>query len=187
MVKLVVENDPKEIAQRDAFRRLEKVLKNLAANLFRVSRGAGKPFSVASDCAAVIEAYEDYRNAVGHYPTSHEVSTALDFKKDIETPPSDDPLYDREFAIDCIISGSLQLVASKFLGQRLQISAGEKELIEGVRELEAYRERQRQLLMQRPGKKSPRKSNRRRKPRSSNPKNDHSPAMNDGEMWSNED
>jgi len=48
-MKRVVENDPKEISRKHKLRQLERSLVDLAANLLRVCRGAGKPITVVSD------------------------------------------------------------------------------------------------------------------------------------------
>lgn len=140
MVKLVVENSPKEIARREALGQLEQVLRSLFANLLRVSRGAGKAYEVGPDCVAVIEAYTAYRDVVGYYPASHEISKALNFRTDKFAEDVDHSDDEMRRAIEWIIAGSFQLVASEFLHQPLQISAGEREIDSGIRELKACRE-----------------------------------------------
>ncbi|WP_145915800.1 hypothetical protein [Labrenzia sp. CP4] len=138
MVKLVVENDPKEIARRQILDHLERELRLLFANLLRVSRGAGKAYEVGANCAAVVSVYQQYREVEGCYPASHEVSRALDFRKDM-----DQPFDEMRFGIERIVAGSFQLVASEFLRQRTQASAGETQLFEGIRAVEAIQERNR--------------------------------------------
>lgn len=165
MVKLVVENDPKEIARRQALEHLERVLKVVFANLLRVSRGAGKAYEVGRNCAAVVDAYEQYREVVGYYPASHEVSQALDFRKDIDQKPFDD----MRFGIERIVAGSFQLVASEFLRQRTQASAGETQLFDGIRAVEAVQERNRLEFEEHMRERKPRRPSTKRKPRKPKP------------------
>ena len=169
MVKLVVENDPKEIARREALDQLERVLRSLFANLLRVSRGAGKAYDVGPDCVAVVQAYTAYRDAVGCYPASHEISKALNFRTDKFAEDVDHSEDDMRLAIERIIAGSFQLVASEFLHQRTQASIGESQLFDGVSEVEACRERVRQKFQEQLRKQQPQKRTSKRKPRKPKP------------------
>ena len=140
-MKLVIENDPKEIKKHHKLRQLERSLIELTANLLRVCRGAGKPNDVGVNCAAVIEAFEDFHDVVGRYPSADEVAVPLSFKLSDDGIEYEEELGEKIYALEDIIRGSLQIVASEFLRQRLQVSAGERQLYGGVRALETYREK----------------------------------------------
>ncbi|MBG6209267.1 hypothetical protein IWQ49_003938 [Labrenzia sp. EL_126] len=145
-MKLVVENDPNEIQRIYRLRQIERSLVDLAANLLRVCRGAGKPRELGLNCAAVIEAYEDFREDVGRYPNADEVACALSFSLNDERSEQDDLLGEKLYALDDIVRGSLQLIASQYLNQRPQRIAGERQINEGVRGLESYRQKQQEKI-----------------------------------------
>jgi hypothetical protein len=124
--------DNKTSAQRAADIELNNALIDLAANLIRVVRGAGKSYQVGRDMAAGVRAYERYHQAYGHWPPSWEVSGILRLER---------AEYDDDRATYTICRGALQIVASALLGQRPQRAAGETEVAEGIRYWEAARAR----------------------------------------------
>jgi len=138
MVKLVVENDPAEVKRRREFHNLRFFLIKLAANMLRVSRGAGRPSDVGEQCLAVLQSFEKYREEVGQYPLPQDIADALNFRKSRESNGYPEYESERTSAIQEIIAGSLQYVASEYLNQHPQIATGENQLLEGIRRLEAY-------------------------------------------------
>jgi hypothetical protein len=122
---------------------VRRALKELAANLMRVSRGAGKPYAIAEQCVDVVTSFRAYHEAFGSWPADHDVAAILDSS----SPQSRDfslPHDERQFTIDLMVSGALRLAAARLLSQKLQESHGEKELLEGVRAYEREREERRQ-------------------------------------------
>ena len=67
-LRLTVENSQKDIDQDRANMELRRPLRELAANILRVVRGAGNSYEIAGQCVAVIEAFHRYREKVGHWP-----------------------------------------------------------------------------------------------------------------------
>jgi hypothetical protein len=61
--QLVVENDPHNVAKERARHWVADPLKELAANLMRVARGAGKPYDIGSNCVEVLKGFERARCA----------------------------------------------------------------------------------------------------------------------------
>lgn len=140
MVKLVAENDPKELSRKERYYDVERALLGLAANLLRVCRGAGRPADIAEQCFYLLRMFEEYRKEVGQYPLPQEIAETLNFRALQNTDDFQGLALTRQRALEHIIAGSLQLVASSYLEQHLQISAGENELEAGVAELNSYHE-----------------------------------------------
>jgi hypothetical protein len=132
-------------------------LRELAANLMRVARGAGKPYEIGPQVAGVLNAFEEYRAAVGHWPPSDVLANMLDLRRDYDDLVGlGEHNLNWTFAIQTVMRGSLQFAASELLGQNTQRAAGRSEMIEGVREVEEIRERNRNKYQQQP-KPAPRK------------------------------
>src|SRR3546814_19259339 len=66
-----------EIARNDALQGLRWRLRELAANLMRIARGAGKPHGVGEQVYAVLEGYRAYHAAAGYYPGNDEIADAV--------------------------------------------------------------------------------------------------------------
>lgn len=136
---VVAENSDRDIKRSLAREKASHALIELTANLLRVVRGAGRPYTVGQDCAAVIDAFEEYRAVTGLWPNSFEISQAIGFDDlpSLETTSSE--WYNVQSARNFIVQGALQIVASHLLDQRTQKRAGETELTRGIR---AYEEAQ---------------------------------------------
>ena len=143
--RVVVENDGAAFRANWAKRGIHFPLRDLAANLMRITRGAGKPHDVGSQCSAVLEAFTKYRKEVGSWPSNYEILEALELDR-----PSDslgDEALEWETGIRTMVHGSLQIAASQLLGQKPQKAAGEHELFEGLRPIEERRARNRQQYL----------------------------------------
>jgi hypothetical protein len=82
----------------------------------------------------------EYRAAVGHYPSPEEISDALNIDHDREVMArmsKDSMAWIR--AEESVVSGCLQIAASRLLGQSTQEAAGSHEMYDGVIELEGLR------------------------------------------------
>jgi hypothetical protein len=115
-----------EQAKIDASDAVRWALTDLAANMLRVCRGAGRPWDIGPQCSDIVQAYERYREAHGCYPSSDEVQAAVAVPRDEQTPDRD-----YEYAVQDLVAGSLQLAASRMLGQRMQIARAETQLRDG--------------------------------------------------------
>lgn len=156
-MKVVSSTTGEERAEYQAREALDWPLREAAANVLRVVRGAGKPHKIASLMQDVIGAYLAYRDAAGHYPTPYVIAEILEFSETGsperwrasfpgEVAEEDfqrwleDGSFDRHAAIDDIIRASLQICASRLVGQRTQERTAESALYEAIRSLEAARE-----------------------------------------------
>ena len=154
-LRIVSEQSTKDIELNRRRERLTFALRELAANVLRVVRGAGKAYDLLPQMVRCIEAAESYREVAGFYPSDYEISDALTFEGEVDALYEraseaslkrwqEDGTIDEAYAEKDICRGALQFVASSLLEQRIQRSAGRSELMAGVRALEAARERYRQ-------------------------------------------
>jgi hypothetical protein len=138
VIELVSNNSDAAVARQRAKDQVEYRLREMAANLLRCVRGAGKPFELGRQAASFTAALTSYYETVGHYPPSDELSRLLlwDEGRKYEHPDS----VGRHDAERRIIRGALQIVASELLGQLTQRSAGSDEMRLGTNDLIAWRE-----------------------------------------------
>jgi hypothetical protein len=151
-MRIVNENPDADLARERATRQVDWTLRDLTANLMRVTRGAGKPYEIGRQAQDFIAALIDYRDAVGHFPPSAELASLLTVERDPEVMArmNDDNLA-QIYAEQEIIRGSLQIVASRLVGQSKQETAGSHEMLGGVNSLIAARaERQKKWATAKP-------------------------------------
>jgi hypothetical protein len=151
-------NAERDLAEQD----FANYLREAAANMLRVIRGAGRPGALIKQFHDVVVAAIDFREIAGHGPPAGTVATiiAVDdeademFKKhasgQIKQESIDrwdeDGTFDEMYAMGTIQRGALQVIASKLLDQAMQVSAGKSEMHEGIRRLTAARERHRKYV-----------------------------------------
>jgi hypothetical protein len=155
-----------EAADPDSDRRLAMQsvsdrLCELAANILRSVRGAGKPYQIGRQAQSLTDAMVTYRDAVGHFPSDEELAAALDMDIPEERL---DQMSDEQQAIvrarQQIIRGALQVAASRLVDQRPQEAAGMTDIDMGIRDLEKAREDRRARAAAQP--RSPQSSHRRK-------------------------
>lgn len=134
-----IEAERKAQAQATALRAYEAALVNLTVNILRVTRGAGRAYEIGRQASALIEAMERHWDAFGHYPGTDDVHRALRFR-DQERDPEYGSEQWRTDALQQIMSGSLQVIASRLAGQRTQVAAGEDEMRRGLNYYAEWRE-----------------------------------------------
>lgn len=141
-LKVVAENSQRQIDEAYAQDLVDSRLRELAANLIRVVRGAGKPQEVIFQCDKVVKAALEYRESAGHLPTSFSVASALGLEheriRDYESFEGQLQLATRK-----MMDGGMQIVASRLLNQMTQERRGDSELYEGFRDLERLFEERR--------------------------------------------
>lgn len=155
-MRLVSERSEAEIRTYEAHAVVKHALRRLAANIMRVTRGAGSSAELGTQMVACIRALDAYRDAAGHGVSSWDLNQMLDpeaaykeYRPWIKVNPEDEARWDedgttdRDLAEQDIRRASLQVVASMLLNQNPQQSQGEHDFNEGVRRLEAARERSR--------------------------------------------
>lgn len=139
-IRVVAENSKSDIDRERAKRDIERPLLRLAANIMRVSRGAGDPWEIPVQCADVIKSFHAYHDATGDWPHGEDIKEILSFRD----PDLHQYRYrELEDAIETVVSGSLRMAAGQLLGQKLQADHGQKELLQGVDWIERYREERR--------------------------------------------
>jgi hypothetical protein len=115
-------------------------LRELAANIIRVTRGAGRAFDISLQAEAFLKAMVEHRNAIGYYPSAADLKQALriDDPVSMERTPADklSELYARQ----TLIRGALQVAASRLVQQGAEQAAGEAEILKGIREIEKVEE-----------------------------------------------
>ncbi|WP_037456126.1 hypothetical protein [Sinorhizobium fredii] len=124
----VVADSPKpKREERFARQSFNSALLQLAANIIRVVRGAGRPEEIILQCDDVVRTAVEFRDVAERVPLSHDVASLLRLR-DEDTTGYEDLWIDREDARQDMIRGALQLVASKLLSQPLQIQQGKKQM-----------------------------------------------------------
>jgi hypothetical protein len=127
---------------------VERTACDLAANMLRIIRGAGKPYEILLQMKAVIDAAIKFQ-AVHSYWPNNVIADALRLKsKDEEYWEGQregrytkeqvdrwlaDGQQQRLLAEHTIQRGALQAIASALVGQNTQQRAGESEFFEGLR------------------------------------------------------
>ncbi|EUB95566.1 hypothetical protein PMI07_002054 [Rhizobium sp. CF080] len=138
-LSVVAQNTQQQIETNEAQDQVNAALLELAANIIRVVRGAGKPEQILHQCSDVVNAAVEYRDAAGRLPSPATLASAILLEREV-IDYNDSFWAARQIAYRRIVRGSLQVAASKLLGQRLQIDRGEDEIDESIQELEHLRE-----------------------------------------------
>lgn len=141
-IRLAIENDKKAVDKAWAKHDLERPLRQLAANIMRVSRGAGEPYSIIMQCVEVVKGAQSYNEKCGEWPDDVDVKDALDFH-DPRLRDYTRTYDERRSSMEDIIEGALRMAAGRIVGQKLQEDHGEKDLLAAIRRLEEYRAEQR--------------------------------------------
>lgn len=142
-MRIVSENSAEDLARFDAEQQVDMAVRELAANLLRVVRGAGRASELGRQADQFLAACEAYREVVGHYPPSEDLGAALHVHEMPEPGKLAEHEYEFAAARESMVRGGLQIAASRLLGQSTQERAGESELFDGGRQYAALREERR--------------------------------------------
>jgi hypothetical protein len=115
---------------------VSRTLREMTANLLRVIRGAGKPYEIGQQAAALVEALVKYRDVTGAWPD--DLSEVLSIERDMDNLEGHQ--LDRADAEQRVISGALQVAASRLIGQTAHASVGSCEMYEGINAIADMRE-----------------------------------------------
>lgn len=120
-------------------------LRELTANLLRVTRGAGRPEDILLQTTTLMASFAAYREARGSYPPADEIATALR----LESVPdgADEGWSEWDGAVRVMVRGALQIAAADLLSQPPQARAGRKELFAGYRRIEKLHGKQLRRLL----------------------------------------
>lgn len=157
-VRVVSEQSEEQVQKRRAIDALKPVLRALAANMFRVTRGAGNPYDLAPQMDICLKAFLKVYETHGNLP-GHEVHAMLDpvltqqeyypaLKPDMAKRVEEGTYYEngemeREHGEEEIRRGVLQQIASMLLDQKLQSRRAETEIAQGIRSLAEGHEKSR--------------------------------------------
>ncbi|NTI22068.1 hypothetical protein G6M87_09355 [Rhizobium rhizogenes] len=136
---VVAENSQKQIDTEYAQQRVDRAMVELAANIMRVVRGAGKPEELIRQCVDVVNTAVAFDEVTHAFPSPFSLATAIQLKHD---PLEHGNAFwvGRQTAYRKMVSGALQFSASRLLGQLTQERRGESEMDEAFRNLEGAHE-----------------------------------------------
>lgn len=113
-------------------------LRHTLCNLLRVGRGAGRPYRVTGDLLETLGTLQNYRQKNGHDVPPMEIASVLSVPR-----PRDRTLslerQKHEEALDLILCGALQIVASRWVNDTVREQSGWDELASGVEDLVGVR------------------------------------------------
>ncbi len=136
----VSEEPATDFAREDAEERVAAALRELTANLIRVTRGAGAAYDIGRQAVVLIEAMKKFRDAAGVWPSSDGLSAMLDIRPEQRFSGEDGRRNALAGAEEVIMRGSLQMAASRLMGQQIQERMGQNEMRKGLSEIEALRQ-----------------------------------------------
>lgn len=133
-LSIAAETPVYELEKAQAARQLSWMTREMAANLLRVMRGAGRPALLPQQIIdlgeAILETNENARAWAIWSAIEDTLHSAV--SGDVELSEAEE--------CECIVvQGSLQLAASRLLSQRAQEAAGSREITTGIRRLEQER------------------------------------------------
>ena len=135
-MRVVSENSEEDLARQDAEAQFGYALRDLTANLFRITRGAGKGYEVIPQLRQLSEAIAAFRDAFGHGPLSDLFNEALQVHDDLTDYSDDNFRFARIKQIT--VDGALQYAASRLLRQHAHASRGEQQMYDGMRHYVDY-------------------------------------------------
>jgi hypothetical protein len=127
----------------------EFALREAAANMLRIIRGAGKSYVLLKQLSDVVSAAVKVQDVTGRLPTDI-LETVLHRESETEAIREkrragkideasierwhEDGTFEQLDAEDSIKGGVLQIIASQFVGQKTQECAGQSEMCNGINE-----------------------------------------------------
>lgn len=145
-LKVVSSQTSTQIERNRAEGDLEFPFRNLAANVIRTVRGAGRPEDMVAQMLACLDAAEAYRKLTGHYPKAKIYRRFLNLAEFYFDPTTWVDQKEKEAIKQLAMSGyperieaermihrgAMQVAASRLLGQHTQEVAGDHEMYAGV-------------------------------------------------------
>ena len=110
-------------------------LRDLTANLIRVARGHGKPYDIVTQILELTDFLREYQASTGRWPDAGNLLGTInqyDAREDLHG-----------HAQEMMISGALQVAASRLLRQTNIESQGRSEMFQGHRDLNEAHKSQR--------------------------------------------
>jgi hypothetical protein len=138
---VVAETDPADVEKALAERELSWETREMAANLLRIIRGAGKPQLLPQQIIDLSEQILETSKSARAWA----VWSAMEDVLHSALPDAFDAL-EREEALRMIAKGSLQYAASRLVYQAAQEGAGRDEIVDGIERRERVIERYQEKL-----------------------------------------
>ena len=162
-MRLVSEQSDEDIRKREEDRRkeeaseeLKKALRALAANMLRVTRGAGQSYHLGNQMIACLIAMADYRDIAGCGHSTYDLDQMLDpdlahdeYRPWAADSPEGRASMEADHSDECedanreVRRASLQIVASMLVNQLPQQKRGETYFSAAIRQREDAREKRR--------------------------------------------
>ena len=180
-MRLVSNQSEDDLALERAARDIDAALREVVANILRVSRGAGATWKILEQLGDLVQALKAHSKLPGAMMFDFEGCLRSIFPDGLTVTPEGNR-REWTYAEERMVSGAMQIVASRFLGQKTQEAAGHTEMFEGLITIERLRkqnsraiasatagekkERAAALLrhLRKPARQSPRKLNGKPKP-----------------------
>lgn len=137
-MKLVSSNTDAEIERKRLTDQVERAARELAANVLRVVRGAGKSYELVGQAANLAVLSQQYFEVAGVWPDT-EIAEAIALPEPRRHSGLDEAELLIQRGLHTATRGALQLAASEIVGQRTQATAGESELFDGINSVERGR------------------------------------------------
>ncbi|MGK9233505.1 hypothetical protein KXS07_24955 [Inquilinus limosus] len=143
-MRIVSRNSDADLARGRAEQGVGLALRELAANLIRVMRGAGQPQEIGVQAAAFVDAVEIYQDLAKRPLLVEQVRDMLDIARDEPVLRNgSDADWTEIQGHQAITRGALQIAASRLLAQPMQEGGGRREIEDGLRLLECARAKRR--------------------------------------------
>jgi hypothetical protein len=124
-----------------------RALRELTGNLLRIVRGAGKPYQLDKLALDYLVAHRAYYEAAGKWLSYGDKHIALDVYRRPEFEDSSDPhasvMYESDLSMEDAVQASLQVAASRILGDQLRQRRGDSDLTNAMMRWESRRKTRR--------------------------------------------
>jgi len=143
---VVSSNTPTDIAINRASEQIREALIDLAANILRVIRGAGKPEEIDHQALRFVRATIAHQEAAGCLPHPSLYSTALFYDENERGDRRTDQDPQEHYLEERIVRAVLQLVASRMLRQLTHENKSKYEMAIATNDLSDIREAHRRRM-----------------------------------------
>jgi hypothetical protein len=113
-----------------------RALQELTGNLLRIVRGAGKPYELDHLAFQYLISHKAFWETSGQWLSDGDMKLALDVYRRPEGGASPDPSvwvsFESECSVEDAVQASLQLAASRILGDKLRERRGESDLTDAM-------------------------------------------------------
>ena len=147
---LASERSEQEIATAHALIAVDDALRQLAANIMRVTAGGGRAYDLALEASEFVAACVAFRETASVYPSSFQLEEMLGPKPDLDATERMSEEHHREArAMEAIETGALRAVAARLVGPRVQKVRGSHLIYDGINTILALRRERDAKLEQR--------------------------------------